>query len=166
MHKRGLSSLYNQNKFLFHSLMAIILTTISHTNASLINSQPQFAIKAEKDKACGKSCLFATFNISSGNIADCLGRCLENCRCKSFQICQNSKCQLSSSHKVENSLLLHYKDGCIYVTYEMTNWTETFQVRDQSSSNMTSHMNSHISIDRFHGSHVKFGFHVKNSNFT
>ena len=130
----------------------------ANPNSPLINSQPQFAIKAEKDKACGKSCLFATFNIRSGNIADCLGRCLENCRCKSFQICQNTKCQLCSSHKVENSSLLHYKDGRIYVTYEMTNWTETFQVRDQSSSNMTSHMNSHISIDRFHGSHVKFGF--------
>ena len=116
--------------------MAIILTTMSHANASLIDSQPQFAIKAEKDKACGKSCLFATFDIKSGNIADCLGRCLENCRCQSFQICQNTKCQLCSSHKEENSSLLHEKDGCMYATYEMRNLTKTFQVREQSLSNM------------------------------
>lgn len=124
----GLSLMYT---FLFRSLMVIILTTISHTNTSF-NSQPQFGIVAEKDKACGKSCLFAAFNIRSGNIADCLERCLENCRCKSFQICQNRKCQLCSSHKEVNNSLLHGKNGCMYATYELRDLTETFPVRDQS----------------------------------
>ena len=91
----------------------------------LHNSRPQFTIKAEEKKAADESCLFKTFSIKTGNIADCLGRCLENCRCQSFQVCQNTKCQLCSSHKEENSSLLHDKNGCIYATYEMRNYTES-----------------------------------------
>ena len=105
-------------ELLFRSVI-IVLATLSHASPSMFDSQPQFAIKAEKNKAADKSCLFATFNTKSGNIADCLGRCLGYCRCQSFQICQNTKCQLCSSHKEENSSLLHDKDGCIYATYEM-----------------------------------------------
>ncbi|CAB3983898.1 Hypothetical predicted protein [Paramuricea clavata] len=80
----------------------------------MFNSQPQLTIKAEKNKAFYESCHIGTFNIESGNIADCLEHCLENCRCQSFQICQNTKCQLCSSHKQENSSLLHEKKDCIY----------------------------------------------------
>jgi hypothetical protein len=94
----------------------------------MFNSPPQFTIKAEKNKEFDKSCLIDTFNIGSGNIADCLEHCLENCRCQSFQICQNTKCQLCSSHKKENSSLLHDKDGCVYAMYEMRDLTEMFQV--------------------------------------
>lgn len=117
--------------------MATVFTTLSYASASMIISQPinpQFSIRAEKNKASGKFCLFATFNIESGNVADFLERCLENCRCKSFHICQNTKCQLCSSHKEENSSLLHDKDGCMYATYEMRDMTETIPVRDDQSS--------------------------------
>ena len=103
---------------------------MSFNKALMLNSQPPFTIKAEKSKAADESCLFATFNTKTGNIADCLERCLENCRCQSFQICQNTKCQLCSSHKEENNSLLHDEDGCIYATYEMRNYTETVQVID------------------------------------
>ena len=61
-------------------------------------------------------------------MADCLERCLANCRCQSFQICQNTKCQLCSSHKEENSSLLHDEDDCIYATYEMRQVPETSKV--------------------------------------
>ena len=104
---------------LSYSVVAFILSMQLH------NSRPQFTIKAEEEKAADESCLFATFNIKTGNIADCLGRCLENCRCQSFQICQNTKCQLCSSHKEENRSLLHDKNGCIYATYEMRNYAES-----------------------------------------
>ena len=113
---------------LFYSLVTIILAKSPFNNASLFNSQPQFAIKAGEKKAADESCLFINFNIKSGNIADCLVRCLENCRCQSFQICQNTKCQLCSSHKEENSSLLHDEDDCIYATYETRHLTETAQV--------------------------------------
>ena len=104
------------------------LATVSCTNATMFQSQPQFTIKAEKDKAFNKSCLFATFNIESGNIADCLEHCLENCRCQSFQICQDTKCQLCSSHKEDIRSLVYKKDGCVYATYEMRHLPEAFPV--------------------------------------
>ena len=97
-------------------------------NASAFNSRPQFTIKADKDKAFSQSCLIETFTIKDGNIADCLEHCLEDCRCQSFQICQNKTCQLCSSHKEENSSLLHDQEGCVYATYEMRDLRETFQV--------------------------------------
>ncbi len=101
---------------------------LSYVNASIFNSQPQITLKAENKKAFNGSCLFATFNIKSGNIPDCLEHCLENCRCQSFQICHETKCQLCSSHKEENSSLLHDKDGCVYATYEIRHSTKNFQV--------------------------------------
>ena len=101
---------------------------LSYVNASIFNSQPQITLKAENNKAFDESCLFAQFNIKSGNIADCLEHCLENCRCQSFQICHETKCQLCSSHKEENSSLLHDKDGCVYATYEIRHSTKNFQV--------------------------------------
>ena len=112
----------------FCSVVVLILATLSSNTVSSFSSQPQLFIKAEKNKAADESCLFTTFNINNGNMADCLERCLENCRCQSFQICQNTKCQLCSSHKEENSSLLHGKDRCIYATYEMRHLTETVQV--------------------------------------
>ena len=113
--------------FLFHSLMAIIVATLSHNKASMF-SKAQFNIKAEKNKAFGHSCLFATFNIKSGNIAECLERCLENCRCQSFQICESTKCQLCFSHKEANASLLHDKNGCVYAVYETRILTGNLQV--------------------------------------
>ena len=101
------------------SSLAIIILAIQ-SDLSMSHSRSPFIIKTEKNKAADESSLFATFNIKTGNIAECLGRCLENCRCQSFQICQNTKCQLCSSHKEENSSLLHDEDGgCVYATYEM-----------------------------------------------
>ena len=113
---------------LYSQAIAIILAVLSYTKASIVNSQPQITLKAEKNKAFNGSCLFATFNIESGNIADCLEHCLKNCRCQSFQICHETKCQLCSSHKEENSSLLHDKDGCVYATYEIRHSTKKFQV--------------------------------------
>ena len=105
-------------KFLFYSLGAIILATLSYTLT--LNSQPQLTIKAVKNK------MFDDFYIigktfDTGNIADCLEHCLEDCRCQSFQICGETKCQLCSRHKEDNSSLLHDNDTCIYAMYEMRN---------------------------------------------
>ena len=123
-----MSSCHNEYVSISHSVAAIILATLSYNNASMFNSQPQFTIKAEKHKAFDNSCLIGTFNIENGNIADCLEYCLKNCRCQSFQICQNTQCQLCSSHKEENSSLLHDKDDCVYAVYEMGHLTGHLQV--------------------------------------
>ncbi|CAB4022987.1 Hypothetical predicted protein, partial [Paramuricea clavata] len=99
-------------------LGAIILATLSYTLA--FNSQPQLTIKAVKNKTFDDFYIIGqTFD--TGNIADCLEHCLEDCLCQSFQICGGTKCQLCSSHKEENSSLLHDNDTCIYAMYEMRN---------------------------------------------
>ena len=108
--------------------MAMVFTTISCTKASMFNRKSQFTIKVDKNKAFGKSCLSATFNITSGNIGECLERCLANCRCQSFQICENTKCQLCSSHKEEENSLLYAQVNCTYATYEMRHSTAISQV--------------------------------------
>jgi hypothetical protein len=38
----------------------------------MFSSQPQISIKVERNKEFNESCLFATFKIKTGNIADCL----------------------------------------------------------------------------------------------
>ena len=103
-----------------------MLAILAYTNASMFSGQPQFTIQADKDKAFSQSCLIKTFTIKNGNIADCLEHCLKNCRCQSFQVCQNEKCQLCSSHKEENNSLLHDQNGCDYATHEIRHLT--FQV--------------------------------------
>ena len=106
-------------KLFLYSLVAITLEMFFYTTASLLNSQPQFTVIAETNKAFDKSCLVGTFK--TGDIADCLEHCLQDCRCQSFQICQNTKCQLCSSHKEENSSLFHEKEDCVYAMYGMQN---------------------------------------------
>ena len=116
--------------FLYSLAASVILATLCYIQASIIDSQPKFILKAEHNKAFGISSLVKTSNITiqSGNIAECLEQCLQDCRCQSFQICQNTKCQLCSSHKEENSSLLHEENGCVYATYEIQQSTKTFQV--------------------------------------
>ena len=117
------------NIFKFHrfKIVAIFLATLSSTEGSMFSNKPKFILKAENDKAFDNSSLVGTFEMKSENIAECLEHCLQDCRCQSFQICQNTKCQLCSSHKEENSSILHDADGCVYATYEMRTSTEKFQ---------------------------------------
>ena len=116
---------------------AIILATlVSCTEASMFNSQPKFILKAENSKAFHNSSLVKTINIQSGDISECLKHCLQNCRCQSFQICENKKCQQCSSRKEENSSLLHDKDGCVYATYETPHLTENLQNFNGQCSSM------------------------------
>ena len=105
-----------------------MLATQTYPKASVFNRQLQFTIKADKNKAFNESYLIGNFTIKNGNIADCLEHCLEDSKCQSFQVCQNTKCQLCSSHKEENSSLLHDKTGCDYATYGIQNLFETIQV--------------------------------------
>ncbi|XP_028410788.1 uncharacterized protein LOC114533469 isoform X2 [Dendronephthya gigantea] len=104
----------------FKCFHVILLSTLLSYNIVISSNQSQITIKAVENKAFDKSCLIKTFNKKgAANIADCLSHCLEDCRCQSFQICQNTECQLCSSHKEENSSLLHDQDGCIYAVYDL-----------------------------------------------
>ena len=96
-------------------MVAFILSIQSH------NSQPaQITIKAERKKAFNISSAYHIETSYVKNDANCLERCLQNCRCQSFQICERTKCQLCSSHK-DNNLTLHDDEDCVYATYEMRN---------------------------------------------
>ena len=118
-----------QLTFAIFSIVAMAVGTLSCINAMMFHGQPQFTIKAEKNRAFKNLYLLATFDIQSGNIADCLEHCLENCHCQSFQICGDTTCQLCSSHKEDNRLLLYERNGCTYATYELRHLTETFPVK-------------------------------------
>ncbi|XP_028408189.1 uncharacterized protein LOC114530768 [Dendronephthya gigantea] len=109
------------------SFVLLVLATLTNTSASGLNGQPQFTIKADNNKAFDESYFIKTIRIKDGNIADCLEHCLEDCRCQSFQICQNTKCQLCLSHKEENSALLHNNESCVYATYEIQHSDLSFQ---------------------------------------
>ncbi|XP_028410792.1 uncharacterized protein LOC114533471 [Dendronephthya gigantea] len=111
------------------SLVTVMLSTLAHTT-SMFNGEPQLTIKAERNKAFDESCLIKKFEINKENIADCLSHCLEDCRCQSFQICQNTECQLCSSHKEENSSLLHDQDGCVYAVYDLRHLMDVFQFQE------------------------------------
>ncbi|XP_028403472.1 uncharacterized protein LOC114526154 isoform X2 [Dendronephthya gigantea] len=126
--------LVNKKLSLFPALLFAILLNI---HANMLNGQPQFTLRTERNKEFDDSCLVGTAHVESGGIADCFERCLENCRCQSFQICQNTKCQLCSSHKDDNSSLLHENNDCVYVMYDMkeVHHEENFQnMAEQCSS--------------------------------
>lgn len=116
-------------KLLLYSLAAIILATaVTDTSSTLLTSQPQFILEAEENKAFKDSYLIGTIEIKSGNIAECLKHCLSNCSCMSFQLCQNTTCQLCSTNKIETSSLLHDEDGCIYAIFKIQHLAGSFQV--------------------------------------
>ena len=111
------------------SLFAFILTLQRHVvYASGLANQLQFTLELENNKEFDKEfCLVKSFEVETGNIANCLEHCLEDCRCESFQVCQNTKCQLCSSHKEGNSSLLRDKDGCLYATYEKEKYLQVLK---------------------------------------
>lgn len=112
--------LSKQYIFVWYRLFAVyLLGILLNIDATMFSGQPQFTLKTERNKKFDDSCLVGTYNVESGGISDCLEHCLENCRCQSFQICRNTKCQLCSSHKEENSSLLHENDDCVYIMYDL-----------------------------------------------
>ena len=76
------------------SILAITVATFSCSNATMFHAQPQFTIKAEKNKAFSNLYLLATFDIKGGNLADCLGHCLETVVVNRFKfvVIQNVCC--------------------------------------------------------------------------
>ena len=56
--------------------------------------------------------VFKTLVMAGKTIDHCLGQCLQDCLCLSFQICHMTECQLCSSNKYKNSTELQSKKGC------------------------------------------------------
>ena len=83
-----------------------------------VESQSQFTINSDKDKAMDEKYVFETLAIAGKTMDHCLGQCLQDCLCMSFQICHMTECQLCSSNKYENSTALQSKKGCTNFVFE------------------------------------------------
>ena len=78
-----------------------------------VDSQNQFAITGDRDKAIvNAKHLLKTLAMDGKSMHYCLGQCLQDCLCMSFQICHMTECQLCSSNKYKNSSALESKKGC------------------------------------------------------
>ena len=69
--------------FIF-SVAVITLATLSKCNTAFINSEPQFTIQAQSNKAFDESCLIDTFNIRKWKHRRMLGTLSEELRLSIF----------------------------------------------------------------------------------
>ena len=67
-----------------------------------------------QDKAIESRFVMKTLNMAGKSFSFCLARCLEDCVCKSFQVCYGSNCELSSTDKDEKKSALQTRLGCVY----------------------------------------------------
>ena len=63
---------------------------------------------------------FSLRNITKAQTMDqCLAKCLEDCECLSFQICDFDRlCQLCSSNRYKNETFFHPGKGCTSFAFE------------------------------------------------
>ena len=67
-----------------------------------------------KDKAVSSNFVIKSLNMSGKTFSFCLARCLEDCLCKSFQVCDSSKCEISSINKNDDQSAFETRPGCVY----------------------------------------------------
>ena len=67
-----------------------------------------------KDKAVSSNFVIKSLNMSGKTFSFCLARCLEDCLCKSFQVCDSSKCEISSINKNDHQSAFETRPGCVY----------------------------------------------------
>lgn len=93
-----------------------MLTTIllHQIQLSCVVSQSRFSVTGIQDKAIHRMFVIKILNMAGKSFSFCLARCLENCLCKSFQVCDSSKCELSSINKNEDGSALDTRSGCVY----------------------------------------------------
>lgn len=53
-------------------------------------------------------------NITGKTFSFCLARCLQDCLCKSFQVCDSSICEMSSINKNDNESAFERRSECVY----------------------------------------------------
>ena len=71
-----------------------------------------YKVKAMRDRALfGYS--FLNLTDTAMNMDRCLAACLEDCRCMSFQICNDQICQLCSTNKDLDPSALRKAEGCM-----------------------------------------------------
>ena len=89
-------------------------------------SQTEFSIHVEHDKVLADHCDLQNTTTVGEAMQECLGHCLANCLCTSFQICNMKECQLCSSDKYSvPARALRTKQGCNNYVFKK----QTSQVR-------------------------------------
>ena len=87
-----------------------MVTTI--ISGGFVQSQNKYTINSDRDKAVDEKYVFKTLVMAGNTIDYCLGQCLQDCRCRSFQICHMAECQLCSANKYKNFSAFQSKKGC------------------------------------------------------
>ena len=49
---------------------------------------------------------------------ECLAKCLEECKCLSFQMCEDDMCQLCSKNSKQNEGSIQQNKGCMSFVFE------------------------------------------------
>ena len=91
---------------------------IAIISRGFVQSQNQYTINAERDKAMIENYVFKTLVMDGISMDYCLGQCLQDCFCRSFQLCHMRECQLCSANKYKHSLAFRRKEGCTNVVFE------------------------------------------------
>ena len=78
-----------------------MITSCVHQRV-LVNSYMVDLNKALKNKAITN---FAFRNLSMKTIVECFFACLDDCLCLSFQMCNETECQLLSSNQFQSTLV-------------------------------------------------------------
>ena len=74
-----------------------------------------------QDKAIKTKFVIKTLDMAGQSFNLCLAKCLEDCLCKSFQVCDTSTCELSSIEKDEDTSAFHTRLGCVYYNLDALN---------------------------------------------
>ena len=93
----------------------LALLSLFDINRVLALHQQMFNVKFRQDKALYGHSLV---NITNTNMEECMGKCLENCLCQSFQLCNEIECQLCSSKHELIPSALRERQGCMYYDFE------------------------------------------------
>ena len=120
-----LSSLFSHfscyGRFAFYSFLAFVLLTSSVYQGISVDSYMVELNKALKNKALTN---FAFRNLTMKTVVESFFACLEDCLCLSFQMCNETECQLLSSTQFQSPL-----DIMMECTYYDMRPSATQQVR-------------------------------------
>ena len=106
--KKIIITLYSLRVSLFYRAIFVFLWLFGTLQFQVCSSQ--LIITGIRDTALYG---YSFLNISETTMEKCLARCLENCLCMSFQMCDDSnQCQLCSSNSDLDRTATHKKKGC------------------------------------------------------
>ena len=83
----------------------------------------EFMLTSHENKALHG---FSFVNMTGTTMNNCLERCLADCLCMSFQMCDNKECQLCASNRHLNATAMHERKGCVNYDFDSKGITKVF----------------------------------------